>query len=163
ASRRPGLTRIRSRLMAGSARCLDPRSGDGHHWADDLPHRREKGIQSPPPGNGRLHFGFEYVPGNRPGNRNRGARARDSDRKLDRRPCFVQRRCLLAGSEMTKQHRYEVAVRWSGATSSYNSYSRNHEICATGKPAIHGSSDPAFRGDAARYNPEEMLVASLST
>ena len=64
---------------------------------------------------------------------------------------------------MTKQHRYEVAVRWSGATSSYNSYSRNHEICATGKPAIHGSSDPAFRGDAARWNPEELLVASLST
>jgi organic hydroperoxide reductase OsmC/OhrA len=29
--------------------------------------------------------------------------------------------------------------------------------------AIPGSSDPHFRGDAARYNPEELLVASLST
>jgi len=29
--------------------------------------------------------------------------------------------------------------------------------------SIPGSSDPAFHGDAARYNPEEMLVASLST
>ena len=64
---------------------------------------------------------------------------------------------------MTREHRYEVAVRWTGATSSYNSYSRNHEISARGKPPIPGSSDPAFRGDAARYNPEEMLVASLST
>jgi organic hydroperoxide reductase OsmC/OhrA len=65
---------------------------------------------------------------------------------------------------MSKQHRYEIAVRWSGtATTSYTSYSRNHEIKAKGKPPIQGSSDPAFRGDAARYNPEEMLVASLST
>lgn len=28
--------------------------------------------------------------------------------------------------------------------------------------AIAGSSDPAFRGDPSRYNPEELLVASLS-
>lgn len=27
---------------------------------------------------------------------------------------------------------------------------------------IPGSSDPAFRGDGSRYNPEELLVASLS-
>ncbi len=27
---------------------------------------------------------------------------------------------------------------------------------------VPGSSDPAFRGDATRYNPEELLVASLS-
>lgn len=35
-------------------------------------------------------------------------------------------------------------------------------IEAAGKAPIAGSSDPAFRGDAARYNPEELLVASLS-
>ena len=28
---------------------------------------------------------------------------------------------------------------------------------------MEGSSDPAFRGDAQRYNPEELLVASLSS
>ncbi len=68
---------------------------------------------------------------------------------------------------MTKTHRYELAVRWTGnqgtGTSGYTAYERNHEIVALGKPVIAGSSDPAFRGDRSRYNPEELLVASLST
>ena len=58
-------------------------------------------------------------------------------------------------------------MRWTGnlgeGTSSYRSYSRNHEIAASGKPVLPGSSDPTFRGDPARYNPEELLVSSLST
>ncbi len=66
-----------------------------------------------------------------------------------------------------KQHRYQVHVTWTGnegtGTASYRGYSRAHEIGAEGKPTIPGSSDPAFRGDPARWNPEEMLVASLST
>lgn len=65
-----------------------------------------------------------------------------------------------------KQHTYALSVRWTGnlgrGTSSYRDYARDHVIEAPGKPAINGSSDPAFRGDAARYNPEELLVASLS-
>jgi organic hydroperoxide reductase OsmC/OhrA len=32
----------------------------------------------------------------------------------------------------------------------------------TAGPAIPGTSDPAFRGDPARWNPEQLLVASLS-
>ena len=65
-------------------------------------------------------------------------------------------------------HRYEIEVRWTGnlgaGTADYRAYSRDHEIGARGKAgAIACSSDPAFRGDAARYNPEELLVASLST
>jgi organic hydroperoxide reductase OsmC/OhrA len=32
----------------------------------------------------------------------------------------------------------------------------------SGKPVLQGSADSAFRGDAARYNPEDLLVASLS-
>jgi organic hydroperoxide reductase OsmC/OhrA len=64
---------------------------------------------------------------------------------------------------MSKEHRYEVAVHWTGSTSGYTSYSRNHEISVPGKPPIAASSDSAFRGDPARYNPEEMLVAALST
>jgi organic hydroperoxide reductase OsmC/OhrA len=58
-------------------------------------------------------------------------------------------------------------VRWSAApgegTKSYRSYSRDHEIGVEGKPPIAASSDPAFRGNASRYNPEELLVASLSS
>ena len=67
---------------------------------------------------------------------------------------------------MPKTHRYEATVAWTGntgsGTSGYRDYERSHEISADGKPAIPGSSDPAFRGDPARWNPEELLVASLS-
>ena len=66
---------------------------------------------------------------------------------------------------MAKEHRYRLTVEWTGnagtGTSSYRAYERAHEIRAEGKPAIPGSSDPAFRGDPARYNPEDLLVASL--
>ena len=65
-----------------------------------------------------------------------------------------------------KQHHYQVAVRWTGnqgtGTSTLRGYSRNLEMLATGKPPILGSSDPAFRGDSTRWNPEDLLVASLS-
>jgi organic hydroperoxide reductase OsmC/OhrA len=67
---------------------------------------------------------------------------------------------------MAKEHRYDVTVTWTGnqgtGTSSYRAYARDHEITVDGKPPIPGSSDPAFRGDKTRYNPEDMLVASLS-
>jgi organic hydroperoxide reductase OsmC/OhrA len=65
-----------------------------------------------------------------------------------------------------KSHRYQVVVEWTGntgsGTASYRAYRRSHEITADDKPAIPGSSDPAFQGDPARWNPEELLVASLS-
>jgi organic hydroperoxide reductase OsmC/OhrA len=65
-----------------------------------------------------------------------------------------------------RQHTYKTTVTWTGntghGTSDYRSYARSHEIAAPGKPAIAGSSDPAFRGDASRWNPEDLLVASLS-
>lgn len=66
-----------------------------------------------------------------------------------------------------RTHTYSATVTWIGnqgtGTSSFREYSRNHEIRVAGKPVIEGSSDPAFRGDPTRYNPEEMLVISLST
>lgn len=64
------------------------------------------------------------------------------------------------------KHHYPIEVRWTGnigqGTSSYRGYERSHEVIAEGKPIIPGSSDPTFRGDPTRYNPEELLVASLS-
>ncbi len=68
---------------------------------------------------------------------------------------------------MARAHRYEVTVTWTGntgsGTSGYKSYERRHEISAGAqKPGIPGSSDPVFRGDRARWNPEELLVASVS-
>ncbi len=67
---------------------------------------------------------------------------------------------------MGKLHTYDVSVVWTGAgaggTRSYTSYERDHEVRFEGKPPLPGSSDPAFRGDPARYSPEELLVAALS-
>jgi organic hydroperoxide reductase OsmC/OhrA len=66
-----------------------------------------------------------------------------------------------------KPHTYEVRVDWTGndgeGTKAYSSYRRDHSISVDGKPQIQGSSDPSFRGDPSRYNPEELLVASLSS
>jgi organic hydroperoxide reductase OsmC/OhrA len=64
------------------------------------------------------------------------------------------------------KHHYAILLDWAGnegtGTSAYRAYSRAHDLSAPGKPAIRGSADPAFRGDPARWNPEELLVASLS-
>lgn len=68
---------------------------------------------------------------------------------------------------MNRPHRYRVDVVWTGnrgtGTDGYRNYSRNHVIRVPGKPDLAGSADPTFRGDAARHNPEDMLVAALST
>ena len=65
-----------------------------------------------------------------------------------------------------KTHTYRTTVRWTGnqgsGTSAYRAYSRNHEIVVNGKPVILASSDPAFHGDPGRYNPEDLLVVSVS-
>ncbi|WP_296077591.1 OsmC family protein [uncultured Agrobacterium sp.] len=63
-------------------------------------------------------------------------------------------------------HHYTVKVTWTGnrgaGTSGYREYDRDHVISAEGKPDIVGSSDPAFRGDPKRWNPEELILASIS-
>ena len=68
---------------------------------------------------------------------------------------------------MNRPHRYRVDVVWTGnrgsGTDGYRNYSRNHVIRIPGKPELAGSSDPTFRGDATRHNPEDMLVSALST
>jgi organic hydroperoxide reductase OsmC/OhrA len=67
---------------------------------------------------------------------------------------------------MGPNHRYQVAIEWTGntgtGTSHYREYARTSQISAVGKPVIAGSSDPAFRGERDRWNPEELLVAALA-
>lgn len=67
----------------------------------------------------------------------------------------------------THQHNYKVDVTWTGnqgtGTKTYQGYGRGHEIRIAGKLMLEGSSDPAFRGDASKHNPEDMLVTALST
>ncbi|MEM9716017.1 MAG: OsmC family protein [Pseudomonadota bacterium] len=67
---------------------------------------------------------------------------------------------------MGKEHHYALKLRWTGnrgsGTSHYRDYDRNHVISAVGKPDLVGSADPAFLGNPARWNPEELLLASIA-
>ncbi len=69
-------------------------------------------------------------------------------------------------AQAVKQHTYNLSVEWTGndgeGTKTYRSYRRDHIIQAAGKPQIPASSDPTFRGDTSRYNPEDLLVASMA-
>lgn len=64
-------------------------------------------------------------------------------------------------------HYYRLTVKWTGNTGSgtFNpgTYKRDHKILVEDKPVINGSSDPKFRGDKTKHNPEELLVASIAT
>ena len=64
------------------------------------------------------------------------------------------------------KHHYHVRTIWTGSrgvgTASYQSYGRDYELMADGKATMKGSADPQYRGDAALWNPEELLLASLS-
>ena len=68
---------------------------------------------------------------------------------------------------MKGRHHYATTVRWTGntgeGTRDYGAYGRDFVVQGDGKAEIQGSSDPAFRGDPSRYNPEELLLAALSS
>jgi organic hydroperoxide reductase OsmC/OhrA len=72
----------------------------------------------------------------------------------------------MINSKSMNSHNYDVSIIWTGnngdGTKTYRSYRRDHVISAANKPEVPGSSDPHFRGDPSRYNPEELLVAALS-
>lgn len=65
-----------------------------------------------------------------------------------------------------RRHSYAVTVSWTGnrgqGTESYRTYDRSYRIESAGKPTLIGSADPAFLGDAACWNPEDLLVAALA-
>jgi organic hydroperoxide reductase OsmC/OhrA len=64
-------------------------------------------------------------------------------------------------------HTYRLRLDWEGdpdvGTSSYQVYDRAFRISVDGKPVLPGSADPAFRGNPARHNPEDLLLAALSS
>lgn len=67
---------------------------------------------------------------------------------------------------MQGQHHYNATIKWTGnkgtGTDNYRNYERSHIISIDNKSEILGSSDPAFRGDKTKHNPEDLLVSSLS-
>ncbi len=71
-----------------------------------------------------------------------------------------------AQGRMAREHTYTATVTWTGnrgeGTRRYRGYGREHDIACPGKPVLRGSADPVYLGDAARHNPEDMLVAALS-
>jgi len=68
---------------------------------------------------------------------------------------------------MEGTHRYMLKLDWTGSRQGpavkYETYSREYRIEIDGKPALTGSSDPTFLGDPKLFNPEEMLLAALSS
>ena len=66
-----------------------------------------------------------------------------------------------------KTHHYSTQITWTGnqgtGTNDYKSYERSHSIKTSSKPEILASSDPAFRGDPSKHNPEELFLSSISS
>jgi len=68
---------------------------------------------------------------------------------------------------MGHEHTYKALLTWEGnlgeGTTSYQGYGRGWRVRIDGKPDLEGSADPTYRGEAGRHNPEDLLVASLSS
>lgn len=64
-------------------------------------------------------------------------------------------------------HEYYATIEWTGnrgtGTSGYTDYGRNHTISVENKIDIEASADPHFKGDATRYNPEDMFLTSIAS
>lgn len=80
--------------------------------------------------------------------------------------CIQKDTRIIKEKTMSKNHYYEVSISWTGnkglGTSSYSNYERSHLIQSPGKSDILGSADSVFRGDPTKWNPEELLLASLA-
>jgi organic hydroperoxide reductase OsmC/OhrA len=68
---------------------------------------------------------------------------------------------------MATEHNYSLNTLWTGnkgqGTTSPKDYERSHTISISNKPDMACSSDTPFRGDNTRHNPEDFLLASLSS
>ncbi|MCX8957648.1 OsmC family protein [Erwinia psidii] len=65
-----------------------------------------------------------------------------------------------------KLHHYQVALEWQGnlgvGTRDYRSYAREFTVNGAAGKTLNGSADPAFLGKETCWNPEELLLASIS-
>jgi len=65
------------------------------------------------------------------------------------------------------EHDYCVRIAWTGnrgkGTESYRGYDRSWNLETPGKPVIECSNEPLLGGDPTRHNPEDMLIAALSS
>lgn len=67
---------------------------------------------------------------------------------------------------MIGEHQYRLSATWTGdrgtGTSGYRDYDRSVDLQVDGKPLLEASADKPFRGDPAKWNPEELLLGALS-
>jgi len=66
-----------------------------------------------------------------------------------------------------KRHPFKVTTTWTGnrgtGTSAYEAYDRSHIVSVENKVDVNCSSDPLFKGDGSKHNPEDFFVSALST
>lgn len=65
-----------------------------------------------------------------------------------------------------KAHEYAARLVWTGntgdGTANYRSYERSYSVHVEGKPELLGTADPTFRGEADKYNPEDLFLTAIS-
>jgi organic hydroperoxide reductase OsmC/OhrA len=68
-------------------------------------------------------------------------------------------------SDTPRVHRYTASCEWQGSTGAgYEAYGRTHDADALPAEAtLQLSSDPAFGGDPALVNPEQLLVLAAAS
>lgn len=61
---------------------------------------------------------------------------------------------------MNREHKYNLSTQWEGntgkGTCGYSAYERDYTISYENKNPVSCLSDPAFRSNNAKYNPEEL-------
>ena len=63
-----------------------------------------------------------------------------------------------------QQHKYTTHLTWHPMDKDFNykEYSRLYTIRSKGKPDLVGTAAPEYQGSKYHYNPEDMLIMSLS-
>lgn len=61
------------------------------------------------------------------------------------------------------EHKISLSWKKGDGPFTYETYTRNHQITFKGREAYTFSAAPIYRGDAAKGDPEDLLVAALSS
>lgn len=65
------------------------------------------------------------------------------------------------------RHDFRTRILWTGdrgtGTRTYKGYDRTWRMAGDGQPALDGSNDPRLGGDPSLPNPEELLLAAVSS
>src|SRR5205085_4423182 len=68
---------------------------------------------------------------------------------------------------MNKHHNYKLTTVWTGSkgigTTNVRTYDRSHTVTVAGKPELHLTTDNPAVGDKTKLNPEDLLVAAISS